>query len=262
MRVPRPSPATVIAIGAVVIACTSSAVAATQITGGQIKNGSIELKDLNKNARKALRGAQGPQGPQGPAGPAGPQGPAGDRGAEGPRGLQGLKGETGETGLKGDKGNTGDKGDKGDDGTSLFNATTIPSGQTVRGAWGGRYLAAIAGNQQNNYLLSYSFPLKAPQKLRDSDVQFGANTAGPVGDADAACTGSVANPTAPPGKVCIYSNEGPNGTRSNSTLTGFKLSAAGVNTDADAYGFMVRLVDAGTVPGLVRAEGTWAYTAP
>jgi hypothetical protein len=64
------------------------------------------------------------------------------------------------------------------------------------------------------------------------------------------------------GKVCIYSNEGPNGTRSNSTLTGFKLSAAGVATDADAYGFEVRIVDAGGVPGTLRAEGTWAYTAP
>lgn len=99
-------------------------------------------------------------------------------------------------------------------------------------------------------------------KLTDSNVQFGANTAGPVGDADPACTGSVANPTAPAGKVCIYVNEGPNGTRSNSTLTGFKLSAAGVNTDADRHGFMVRIVDAGTVPGTLRAEGTWAYTAP
>ena len=77
-----------------------------------------------------------------------------------------------------------------------------------------------------------------------------------------ACSGSVANPTAPPGKVCIYSNEGPNGTRSNATLTGFKLSAAGVNTDADSYGFEIRIVDAGIVPGTLRAEGTWAYTAP
>jgi hypothetical protein len=83
-----------------------------------------------------------------------------------------------------------------------------------------------------------------------------------VGDADPSCSGTLQQPNRAAGKVCIYSNDGPNGTRSNSTLTGFKLSAAGVNTDADRYGFEVRMVDAGGVPGTVRAEGTWAYTAP
>ena len=89
-------------------------------------------------------------------------------------------------------------------------------------------------------------------------MQFGAGTAGPVGDADPACTGSVAAPTAPAGMVCIYSSDG---ARDNSTLTGFKLSAAQANTDADAYGFSVRIVNVNT-PGTMRAEGTWAYTAP
>ena len=227
----RPTPSMIVSVIAVIIALSASAFAATQITSRQIKDGSIQLKDLSRKAKQRLR-------------------------TPGPRGPKGDKGD------KGDKGNKGDQGDRGPAGASAFNTATIPSGVTIRGAWGGRYIAAVAGQQQNSYLLSYSFPAKAPQKLRDSDVQFGANTAGPVGDADPACTGSVADPTAPPGKVCIYSNEGPNGTRSNSTLTGFKLSAAGVKTDADAYGFEVRIVDAGTVPGTLRAEGTWAYTAP
>ena len=243
----RPSPGTVLALIAIVLACGGSAFAGSQITGRQIKDKSIELKDLSKSARKALRGNRGPRGIAGPTGP------------QGPPGLQGLQGQRGAIGPTGP---TGPAGPTGAQGTSIFDGGTLPSGKTITGAWGGRYIAALAGNQQNSYLLSYGFPLKAPQKLRDSDVQFGAGTGGPVGDADPVCTGSVANPTAPAGKVCIYVNEGPNGTRSNSTLTGFKLSAAGVNTDADAHGFMVRMVDAGTVPGTVRAEGTWAYTAP
>ena len=245
----RPSPAMIVAIVAVIVAASASAVAAVQITGRQIKDGTVQFKDLSKSAREQLR-ARGGQGPQGPQGAQGAQGAKGDAGAAGDKGDPGIKGDPGT------------KGDPGADGASLFIAGTLPSGTTVRGAWGGRYITAVAGMQQNSYLLSYSFPLKAPQKLRDSDVQFGAGTAGPVGDADPACTGSVASPTAPAGKVCIYVNEGPNGTRSNVTLTGFKLSAAGVNTDADAYGFEVRMVDAGTVPGTLRAEGTWAYTAP
>jgi hypothetical protein len=44
--------------------------AAVQITGKQIKNGSVQLKDLSPQARAALQGQQGPQGVQGPPGPA------------------------------------------------------------------------------------------------------------------------------------------------------------------------------------------------
>lgn len=223
----------------VVIATTATAGAAALITGKQIKDGTIQLKDLSASAKKSLRGAQGPRGPQG------------ESGTPGPQGLQGPPGNPGTPGAK---------GDTGDPGASLFSATTLPSGVTVRGAWGGRYIAAIPGSQQNSYLLTYSFPLRAPQNLSDTDVQFGAATAAPVGDADPACTGSVANPTAPAGKVCIYVEEA---TRSNTTLTGFKLRAAsGTSNAADSYGFEVRMVDGGTVPGTMRAEGTWAYTAP
>jgi|GEM_PF-1946434 len=235
----RPSPALIVAIVALVVACTGTAVAVKSvITSAQIKDGTIKLKDLSPAARKALLKDIGPTGPPGP------------KGATGAKGAAGAKGSTGSTGATGATG------------ASAFDGGSIPSGVTIKGAWGGRYIAAVEGNQQNSYLLSVSFPLPAPQPLTDSKVQFGATTAGPVGDADPACTGTVANPTAPAGKVCIYVNEGPNGTRSNVTLTGFKLSAAGVNTEADRYGFEVRLVDAGTVPGTLRAEGTWAYTAP
>jgi hypothetical protein len=52
--------------------------AAAQITGKQIKNGSIQAKDLSAAARATLRGQQGPPGPQGAQGPVGPAtGPAG-----------------------------------------------------------------------------------------------------------------------------------------------------------------------------------------
>ena len=50
--------------------------AVAQITGKQIKNGSIQEKDLSAAARASLHGQQGPAGPIGPIGPTGPQGPA------------------------------------------------------------------------------------------------------------------------------------------------------------------------------------------
>ena len=209
----RPSPALIVAIVALVVACAGTAIAANLITSSEIKNGTIKKQDLSAKLKKSLKGKRGPQGPPGEQGPPGPSGLSGG---------------------------------------------TIPSGTTVTGGWGGRYIAALAGTQTNSYLLTYSFPLPAPVRLTDSQVQFGAGTASPVGDADPACSGSVAAPTAPAGMVCIYSQDS---ARDNSTLTGFKLSAAQANTDADAHGFTVRMINVNT-PGTMRAEGTWAYTAP
>lgn len=162
----------------------------------------------------------------------------------------------------GPEGPAGPKGDTGPSGPSALDGGSIPAGTTVTGVWGGRYINALEGTQTNSYLLSYGFPLPAPVALTDANVNFGADTAAPVGDADSACTGSASNPTAPAGKVCIYADSA---TRSNSTLTGFKLTAAGAASEADRYGFEVRIINqsnGGATGGTIRAEGTWAYTAP
>lgn len=69
---------------AVVFAMSGSAVAASKITGAQIKDGTITGKDLknhsvstSKLTAATMDDLTGPPGPAGPAGPAGPQGPAG-----------------------------------------------------------------------------------------------------------------------------------------------------------------------------------------
>lgn len=100
---PKPSPAMVVAVVALVSSLTGGAVAATVITGKNVKNSSLtgaDLKDrsitgkdlkkgsvgadrLTAAARAALKGATGPSGPPGvtgTAGPIGPQGPAGTPG--------------------------------------------------------------------------------------------------------------------------------------------------------------------------------------
>jgi len=72
------SPSMGVAIVAVVIAGTGSAVAAgTLITAKQIKHGTIQLVDISKGAQTALKGNLGPRGPQGPQGPQGTPGAAG-----------------------------------------------------------------------------------------------------------------------------------------------------------------------------------------
>ena len=83
----RPSPSLMVAIAAVGIASTGSAVAASLITTKQIKNGTIQLVDISKKTREALQGGRGPQGPPGPAGANGTIGKDGAQGVPGPPGV-------------------------------------------------------------------------------------------------------------------------------------------------------------------------------
>jgi len=82
----------VVALLALVIAMSGSAVAATLITGRQIKDHTIQTRDISKRALKALKGQPGKTGPQGL------QGPKGDPGSPGAAGEKGETGATGPTG--------------------------------------------------------------------------------------------------------------------------------------------------------------------
>ncbi len=59
MKVRKPSPGLIVAIVALVVAMSGSAIAASAITGNQIKDGSIGVKDLSKKAVSTLHGARG-----------------------------------------------------------------------------------------------------------------------------------------------------------------------------------------------------------
>jgi hypothetical protein len=62
------------------ISTVGVAYAASKITSSDIKNGTIQLEDLSRKAKRELQGRRGPAGPPGPAGEQGvpgPQGPAG-----------------------------------------------------------------------------------------------------------------------------------------------------------------------------------------
>jgi hypothetical protein len=76
-------------VAAVVSASTATATTAIVITGAQIKDGSIQVKDLSSKARTAFRGQRGPRGP---AGAPGGQGLTGAPGAQGPAGPAGANG--------------------------------------------------------------------------------------------------------------------------------------------------------------------------
>jgi hypothetical protein len=84
-----------VAIAALVVGVAATAGAAKLITSGDIKNGTVKLKDLSKSAQSALKGQAGPVGPQGATGPQGPQGTGGSAGADGTNGTPGAAGVAG-----------------------------------------------------------------------------------------------------------------------------------------------------------------------
>lgn len=67
------------------------------LTGEDIKDGSLEAKELSKKARAQLKGARGPRGLQGLPGAAGAMGAAGATGAAGQDGSNGAAGSSGHS---------------------------------------------------------------------------------------------------------------------------------------------------------------------
>jgi hypothetical protein len=148
--------------------------------------------------------------------PAGARGPAGERGPEGPRG---------ETGAPG---------------TSAF-AGAIPSGTTISGYFAHQQPLATG----KKLTFSVSFPVPAPSA--PTEVNFSPSASD--GEQDASCTGSNEAPTAPPGKVCLYS-------------VAVSGAAPIEGATGGTRGFSIAMTASGGNPDFVGVRGTWAYTAP
>jgi hypothetical protein len=122
-----PSPAIVVALLALVMASTGSAVAASLITSKQIKDGTIQTRDISRKALASLRttAAVAPApAPTGPAGPQGATGAKGDKGDKGDTGDQGLRGPTGPS----DGYSVGNASDSGSTGPLALN---LPAGDYI-----------------------------------------------------------------------------------------------------------------------------------
>ena len=159
-----------------------------------------------------------------------------------PSGAKGATGATGPTGPTGASGPAGPAGAA---------ATTLASGQTLRGfvePWG----EAAEANEWASASVSFPVPLAAAPIAHF--IAFGQpNPAG--------CTGTPASPEADPGHLCVWEVAPP----ANSTARGIVTSTSGTNT-ATRFGFSgwVRST-AGNVnpPGAVYSyQAVWAVTAP
>jgi hypothetical protein len=181
----------------------------------QLKSRSVTRAKVAQTLLHSLQGAVGPAGPQGPSGPAGKDGATGAPGASGSNGTNGSNG------------------------TDLTQHTTLASGQTELGTYGG-----AGGSSTSGYLaaqITFVEPLPAAVDLGHvvETLTTAPHCAG-LGLAD-------------PGYLCLY--------RRGST------SVASVSTYDPATG----IAGAGTLGATIfyvitgsgsLAYGEWAYTAP
>jgi len=194
------------------------------VTSADIKNRTILARDLKRSLIRSLRGQRGPRGAAGQAGFAGPAGPAGPAGATGPAGPAGAKGDPGLSALD-----------------------PVPSGRTIHGVVG---LDVDAETDGKDWGVLMTMPMSGSAVLGDGDVHIAhvAPTSGESAAEQAACTGTPAGPTAPPGKVCIYVQDSANAAG---------LLGEGVNSN---QGFKLKFTNSAAGNSFV--DAAWAYTAP
>lgn len=211
----RFSPATVVALFALVFAMTGGAYAAKKYL-------ITSTKQISPNVLKSLRGKAGTNGPVGAAGPAGPGGPQGPAGAKGDTGAAGAAGTPGINGTNGTDGtsvtNTAlaegnahcAKGGaefkvgtgastyacNGQNGQTGFTAT-LPAEGTETGVW--RF---VSNGEERQYV-----PISFPIPLAKSDAEaIQVETLAKTASATANCPGSAKEPAAEPGFLCVYAS--------------------------------------------------------
>jgi hypothetical protein len=216
-----------VALLALVMATTGSAVAASLITGKQIKDGTIQTADISKKAQKTLKGKPG------------------SRGLQGLQGVQGQKGDKGDAGAAGAAGATGDKGDKGIPGPFV---DTLPSGKSEFGTYSVVDKAPLAGDY-NGAAITFPIPLAS------APTPHYITTPTPP-----ECPGTAANPKAAPGHFCYWQTFAVNSTGAPGPR--FYDGIAGGGYGAPLTPFGTTLVTVSNAAGFVQVTGSWAVTAP
>ncbi len=218
-------------------------------------------KQISPKVLKSLVGKTGPAGKNGANGANGVNGAPGEKGAQGPQGPQGVEGKEGKAGEPGKEGKAGANG------TTGF-TKTLPPGETETGTWS--WFSPVQGAVA--IPISLTIPLSA--KLAETQVHYinrsneevifpeatkGLIFTGPTEEKQKStqCLGSVEEPTAAPGNLCVYTGEN----------SGFELLNHLFQNPATPFPSTVETGTAGTVMWMSvsansDAYGTWAVTEP
>ncbi len=244
-------------------------------------------------AKAGPRGPAGPQGPAGSTGPTGPSGAAGAQGPAGPAGPTGAAGANGTNGTNGTSvtsvesqgkiGSCEEGGSaftsasgktyacKGKEGSPWTAGGTLPAGATETGAWrAGASLFKRTTTNLGAIREVLSFPIPLAKSLGNEEVHYineqgeeviaptFGNEREPEGPettkTQTACPGSIAEPKAVSGNLCIY---GTDGTNTGAFAVGGAIHArpeGGPHTTGVFFALFVQEI---LEP---YAEGTWAVT--
>jgi hypothetical protein len=156
-----------------------------------------------------------------------------------PRGAPGAQGEPGATGAKGDKGDPGDP-------WTLGNGI-LPSGKTIRGVFAPGGSADTQGELAQESI-SFGFSIANGVNPVAHFIEAGAQP-------PPQCPGTVHNPAAQPGHLCVYESVFSN----VSSLCVFNPvnNACG---ESAVRGFGIQIFSDG--PSEFWSQGSWAVTAP
>jgi hypothetical protein len=238
----------IVAIVALVAALSGVAIAASGLNSKQKK----EVKSIAKTEAKKVA-IPGPPGPQGAPGAPGAKGDKGDPGAQGEPGKPGTNGTNGTNGKDGKDGKDGENG-----ACSAKNTKCVmPSGSTLTGTWSISFAptgtaSGAFGTSSISFNLAYpvaSGPTLHFLGFKELEEEEGPNIE--------FCEGSVAEPKADPGHLCVYEFE--------PQASPYKYEQGFTETFAPAYDrksgitlFFNSVKENGPAFGL----GTWAVTAP
>jgi hypothetical protein len=222
-------------------------------------------KQISPVVLKALQGKAGPAGSQGPAGTAGAAGTAGSAGSKGENGAEGKAGSNGKDGTSvTSKAFTGAAGTC-QEGGSEFTAAeakktyacngspwtaggTLPSEKSEKGTWGVSGYSAKVGQPE---LASISFAIPLKKALGASNVIY----VKPGEPAPSGCKGTVAEPEAEPGNLCVFSQGGQAVNMASGTIHDTTFAIGASTTGA----FVIVSTSAAEEPTV--GVGTWAVTA-
>ena len=214
-------------------ACAANSIGSRDIRNGQVKNADLARDAVtgSKVKNRSLRGEDFKAGEL-------PKGAKGDTGAAGAAGAPGAQGPSGP---------------------SL--PATLPSGQTLRGAYAfsGYYRGSTPPDQYDtgpaDGVITFQIPLAtAPTVVLIKRKQ----PASQEGDPTAECPGSVRNPQAAAGFLCVYESRIAN----NNGLEAFSTFDGAQNT-ATRFGVGLNIDGPFDTNAVHRtSKGTWAVTAP
>jgi|SRR5689334_1594017 len=260
----------VISVIALVFAMLGGAYAASNSSGG----GKATASAKAKKGPRGPKGATGPAGPQGPAGPAGPAGPKGDAGTAGSNGAPGAPGKDGESvkgeaipvgnnacaskagGVKYTLGAASTPVCNGKEGSPWTAGGTLPEGATETGTW------RFEHNGNNRYFsISFPIPLSPEAAAVVSQNHFYINQDGIGFGAGTECTGSVANPEAESGALCIYTSKYETNL-TNQAPNFYKFTTEGEEEGVSTAGALVYFEFPEEMPDGAHASGTFAVSAP